>query len=104
MGAGGGRAATGNALFFLACAASKRSAGVPCRSPLPSFLKAYCTVIALFIRNWPFIDSIAASEDSKSVYDTKPYPFDVPVAGSRAIYPTQWTQDMSPKGQVHMVL
>jgi hypothetical protein len=30
-------------------------------------LKAYWTVIALFMRNWPFIASIAASDDSKSL-------------------------------------
>ncbi len=72
IGAGGGRLETGSALFFRAWAANRRSAGVPWRSPLPSFLKAYCTVMALFMRNCPFIDSIAASEDSKSVYDTKP--------------------------------
>lgn len=65
--AGGGRAVTGSALFFRACAASRRSAAVPCRSPFPSFLNAYCTVMALFIRNWPFIASIAPSADSKSV-------------------------------------
>ena len=41
--------------------------------------------MALFMRNWPFIASIAASDDSKSVYATKPYPFESPVPGSRAI-------------------
>lgn len=85
IGAGGGRAATGSALFFRACAARRRSAGVPCRSPLPSFLNAYWTAIALFMRYCPFIASTAASDDSKSVYATKPYPFDSPVLGSRAI-------------------
>lgn len=70
--AAGGRAETGRALFLRACAARRRSAGVPWRSPLPSFLKAYCTDIALFIRNWPFMASMAASEDSKSVKETKP--------------------------------
>lgn len=35
------------ARFFLICSASKRSAGVPCRSPLVSFLYAYPTAIAL---------------------------------------------------------
>lgn len=49
--AGGGRAVTGNALFFLAWAARSRSAGVPCLSPLPSFLKAYWQDTALFIKN-----------------------------------------------------
>ena len=72
IGAGGGLAATGRALFLRACAASNLSADVPSRSPLPSFVNAYWTVMALFIRNCPFIDSIAPSEDSKSVYDTKP--------------------------------
>ena len=33
-----------------ACAANNLSAAVPCRSPLPSFLKAYCTVMGLFIK------------------------------------------------------
>jgi hypothetical protein len=72
IGAGGGRAATGNALFLRAWAARSLSAEVPCRSPLPSFLKAYWALMALFMRNWPFMDSMAASEDSKSVYATKP--------------------------------
>ena len=67
IGAGGGLAATGRALFFRAWAARRRSAEVPCRSPLPSFLNAYCTVMALFIKNWPFIDSMAPSDASKSV-------------------------------------
>jgi hypothetical protein len=44
-----------------------RSASVPCRSPLPSFLNAYWQVIGLFMRNCPFIDSSAASDASKSV-------------------------------------
>lgn len=62
----------GSTLFLRACWASMRSASVPCRSPFPSFLNAYWTVTALFIRYWPFIDSIAASADSKSLYETKP--------------------------------
>ena len=52
-------------LFFFAWAARARSAWSPWRSPLPSFLKAYCTVISLFIRNWPCIFAIASSEASK---------------------------------------
>ena len=45
-------------------AASMRSAGVPCRSPLVSFLKAYITLTARLQRNCPFIASIAASDAS----------------------------------------
>jgi hypothetical protein len=57
---------------------------VPCRS-LPSFFMAYFTVIALFIKNCPFIASMAASEDSKLSKLTNPYPFDSIEVGSRAI-------------------
>ena len=45
-------------------AASMRSAGVPCRSPLVSFLNAYITLTARLHRNCPFIASIAASDAS----------------------------------------
>lgn len=76
----------GSALFFFASAASSRSAGVPWRSPWPSFLKAYWTVMALLARYWLFIDSIAASAASKSWYEMKPKPLDSPVVGSREIW------------------
>lgn len=59
-------------LFFFACAARARSAWSPWRSPLPSFLKAYCTVISLFMRYWPCMFAIASSEASKEEYEMKP--------------------------------
>ncbi len=43
------------------CAASMRSAGVPCRSPLVSFFSAYETEMGLLHRNCPFMVSMAAS-------------------------------------------
>jgi len=36
-------------------AASSRSAWLPCLSPFESFLKAYCTEMILFPKNWPKI-------------------------------------------------
>ena len=74
-GGGGGAPGIGIALFFRACAASSRSAAVPCRSPfdpVPSFLNAKPTVTGLFMRNWLFIDSIAASAASKESYEMNP--------------------------------
>lgn len=82
---GGAPTPCGKALFLRAWAASNRSAGVPCRSPLPSFLNAYETVTGLFMRNWPFIDSIAASDASNESYEMKPNPFEAPVVMSREI-------------------
>lgn len=55
-----------------ACAANNLSAVVPCLSPLPSFLNAYCTVICLPPKNCPFMFSMAISEVSKSWYETNP--------------------------------
>lgn len=55
----GGAAAKVMAPFFRACAANNLSASVPCRSPAESFLKAYCTDTALFIKNCPSMLSIA---------------------------------------------
>ena len=40
-------------------------AAEPCLSPLESFLNAYDIVIGLLHRYWPFMASIAASDDSK---------------------------------------
>jgi len=48
---GGGAEARVIAPCLRACAASRRSASVPCRSVGLSFLKAYWTLIALFIKN-----------------------------------------------------
>ncbi len=53
------------AMLARCCAASKRSAGVPCRSPLVSFLNAYPTEMARLQRNCPFMASMAASLASK---------------------------------------
>ena len=76
MGAGGGGApiAGGGAVANMVwgrcleaaglLAASSLSAGVPCLSPLVSFLYAYDTVMARLHRYWPFIASMAASEPS----------------------------------------
>jgi hypothetical protein len=55
----------GRVTRFGFCAASRRSAAVPCRSPLVSFFSAYETLIGCPARNCPFIVSIARSEDSK---------------------------------------
>jgi len=46
-------------------AAKSRSAMPPCLYPLVSFLRAYCTLICLPEKYWPFICAIARSEDSK---------------------------------------
>lgn len=61
---------------FFACAASALSAASPCRSPLPSFLYAYCTVISLFMRYCPCMFAIASSDASKEAYEMNPYPFE----------------------------
>jgi hypothetical protein len=60
-----------------------RSAGVPCRS-FVSFLKAYCTEIGRFMRNWPCIASMAASDDSKLSKLTKPKPLEMPALRQHA--------------------
>jgi hypothetical protein len=44
--------------------------------------------MALFMRNCPFIDSIAVSAASNDSYATNPYPFDCPVVGFRATWGT----------------
>jgi hypothetical protein len=62
-----------------------RSAGVPCRS-FVSFLNAYWTEIGRFIRNWPCIASIAASDDSKLSKLTKPNPLEMP-ARQHSLFP-----------------
>ena len=62
------------------------SAGVPCLSPLESFLYAYITLTGLLDKNWPFIASMAASEASKVAKLTKPNPLDSPVSGSRITF------------------
>lgn len=67
------------------CAASKRSAAEPCRSPFESFLNAYDTDMGLLQRYCPFIASIAASEASKLAKFIKAKPFELPVSGSRII-------------------
>lgn len=83
---GGGICCVGGpTLCFRACAANIRSASSPCLSPLPSFLYAYCTETCLFMRYWPFILAMAASDDSKSAKETNPYPLDR-LLSSRAIY------------------
>src|SRR3954471_16052577 len=53
--AGGRGCCSGTMLCFLPSAASLRSASSPWRSPLPSFLYAYSTVMALLSRYWPFM-------------------------------------------------
>lgn len=67
------------------CAANKRSAAEPCRSPFESFLNAYDTVIGRLQRYCPFIASIAASDASKLAKLMKANPLELPVSGSRII-------------------
>lgn len=67
------------------CAANKRSAAEPWRSPLESFLNAYDTVIGRLHKYWPFIASIAASDASKLAKLMNANPFELPVSGSRII-------------------
>ena len=50
------------------------------------YFDVHIVVIAhLLHRNWPFMASMAVSEDSKLSYDTKPKPLEAPVSGSRMI-------------------
>ena len=67
------------------CAASRRSAAEPCRSPLASLLNAYETEIGLLQRYCPFIASIDASEASKLAKFMKAKPLEFPVSGSLII-------------------
>lgn len=60
--------------LFLACLANSLSASSPCLSPLPSFLKAYCTLISLLSMYWPSKFATAASLLSKSPKLTNPNP------------------------------
>lgn len=64
----------------------RRSAGVPWRSPLVSFLKAYVTEMGRPPRYCPFIASIAASDASKSSKLMNPKPLEVPDSGSRITF------------------
>jgi len=48
-------------------------------------LIAYVTEIGRLHKNWPFMDSIAASEASNVSNETKPKPRELPVSGSRMI-------------------
>ena len=58
-------------------------AALPCRSPLePSFLYAYEQCTGRLARYWPFMDSMAASPDSKLSKEMKPKPREAPVSGS----------------------
>lgn len=73
--------------WFARCwAAKRRSAGVPCRSPLVSFLKAYPTAMERLHRYCPFIASMAESDASKQSKEMKPNPLELPVSGSRIIF------------------
>ena len=46
-------------------------------------MKAYWTEMALLHRNWPFMHSIARSDDSNESNDTNPNPLERPVSWSR---------------------